>query len=104
MPSFTAPPFSPQLSGARTNNRGNEMSRNSFGGVNIVVNQIAGGKRWSPLIATCLSIIPGLGQLYKGQLFRGLIWFVAVLAGYALIVPGLVLHLCCAFNAATSEP
>jgi len=46
--------------------------------VNVVVNQQTNvgtvGRRWSPLLAMFLSfIIPGLGQLYKGQLITGLL-------------------------------
>ena len=63
-------------------------------------------KRFSPLVAALLSfIIPGLGQLYKGQPINGLVWFVAVIIGYiAFIVPGLVLHLCCVAGAAMGNP
>ena len=76
-----------------------------FGSVNVIVNQgTSGSKRWSPFIAMCLSIVPGLGQLYKGQLLRGLLWFLATAIGYSLIIPGPILHVICAFNAATSEP
>ena len=50
-------------------------------------------------------LIPGLGQLYKGQLINGFIWFVVVIIGYiALIVPGLILHLCCIGGAGMGDP
>lgn len=46
-------------------------------------------------------LIPGLGQMVKGQPLNGLAWFVLTLAGYvAFIVPGLVLHVCCIIGAA----
>ncbi len=63
-------------------------------------------KQWSPLVAAILSfVIPGLGQLYKGQIINGAVWFVVVIIGYvAFIVPGLVLHLCCIIGAATGNP
>lgn len=63
-------------------------------------------KRWSPVVAFLLSFfIPGLGQLYKGQIMNGLVWFVVVAIGYvAFIVPGLVLHLCCVLGAAMGDP
>lgn len=59
---------------------------------------------WNPGIAVLLSlVIPGLGQVYKGQIGRGILWFFAVLIGYvALIVPGIILHIWCMVNAATS--
>jgi len=78
--------------------------------VNVVVNQQTnigvGHKRWSPLLAAILSfIIPGLGQLYKGQLLNGLVWFIFVIAGYiCFIVPGLVLPLCCIIGAGMGNP
>lgn len=72
-----------------------------------VVNAGAGAhKRWSPIVALFLSLlIPGLGQLYKGQLLNGVVWFIAVIAGYVfLIVPGIVLHICCMIGAASGDP
>lgn len=56
-------------------------------------------------IAAVLSfIVPGLGQLYKGQIGRGLLWFFLTIIGYAaLVVPGLILHLCCIINAASTD-
>lgn len=77
--------------------------------VNVVVNQVVGmghGPRWSRGVAVILSlIIPGLGQMYKGQVINGLAWLVITLVGYAaLIVPGLILHLCCVIGAASGDP
>lgn len=48
----------------------------------------------SPGIAAVLSVlIPGLGQVYNGNLFSGALWFVAVGFGYwAILVPGFILH------------
>jgi TM2 domain-containing membrane protein YozV len=59
----------------------------------------------SPGIAAVLSVlIPGLGQVYNGNLVTGAIWFVAVSFGYwAILVPGLLLHglsVWCAFRGA----
>jgi predicted RNA-binding Zn-ribbon protein involved in translation (DUF1610 family) len=75
---------------------------------NVNTNVIGGGpvKRWSPVVALLLSLfIPGLGQLYKGQLINGVVWFIVVVVGYVfLIVPGLILHLCCCLGAATGDP
>lgn len=60
-------------------------------------------KEWSPGIAAVLSlIIPGAGQMYKGQISTGLTWLLFVVIGYMLfVVPGLILHLICIFRAAT---
>jgi len=60
---------------------------------------------WSPGVAAVMSlIIPGLGQMYKGQIINGLFWLVVVLVGYMiLIVPGLILHLFCILGAASGD-
>jgi len=48
----------------------------------------------SPLLAAILTIfLPGSGHLYAGRVGAGILWFLVVSAGYALILPGLVLHL-----------
>lgn len=57
-------------------------------------------------IAAILSlVIPGAGQMYKGKVGAGIIWLLVVVVGYAaLIVPGLILHLVCILNAASTTP
>jgi hypothetical protein len=57
-------------------------------------------------VAAVLSVlIPGLGQVYKGQILNGLLWFIVAVIGYTmLIVPGLVVHLCCVIGAASGDP
>jgi len=62
--------------------------------------------RWSPGVAAVLSlIIPGTGQLYKGQILNGFAWFLCVGVGYLLFfVPGVFLHLCCILGAASGDP
>lgn len=52
-------------------------------------------------VAAVLSFfIPGLGQIYKGQIISGLVWLVIVPVGYlAFIVPGLLLHVLCVIGA-----
>ena len=72
----------------------------------IVVNQQPSGPRWSPGIAAVLSlVIPGAGQMYKGQIGGGLGWLIGVIIGYCVfIVPGIVLHLCCIIAAASGNP
>lgn len=61
---------------------------------------------WSPGVAAVLSlVIPGAGQMYKGQIFNGLLWLVFVVIGYLLfIIPGLILHLLCILGAASGKP
>lgn len=58
-----------------------------------------------PGLAGVLSFVfPGAGQLYRGKVGAGIGWFFAVLVGYMmLIVPGLVLHGACVYNAAKSD-
>lgn len=63
-------------------------------------------RKWSPGVAALLSVLlPGLGQMYKGQLVNGLAWLILTAVGYVcLIVPGVVLHLCCVLGAAMGDP
>lgn len=62
--------------------------------------------KWNRGIAAVLSlVIPGAGQMYKGQIFNGLLWLIFVALGYfALVIPGLVLHLFCIIGAASGDP
>ncbi|MBV8772534.1 MAG: zinc ribbon domain-containing protein [Deltaproteobacteria bacterium] len=56
---------------------------------------------WRPLWAVFLSVIPGLGQLYKGQPARGLLWFIFVVVFLLYATPiGVLLWMICAGNAA----
>jgi TM2 domain-containing membrane protein YozV len=68
--------------------------------------QAAAPRLWSPGIAAVLSlVIPGAGQMYKGNVGTGIVWLIAVVVGYFLfIVPGLCLHLICIINAARGNP
>lgn len=73
----------------------------------VIVNVAGHGPpRWSGGTAAVLSlIIPGLGQMYKGQVINGLVWLVAVVIGYfCLIIPGIVLHILCVIGAASGDP
>lgn len=57
----------------------------------------------SPTLAVVLSLfVPGAGHLYAGRVLAGLLWFLVVSAGYALILPGLVLHLFSMVSAASA--
>jgi hypothetical protein len=55
---------------------------------------------FNPIVAFVLSVIPGLGQIYKGRVIRGVVWFCAVILAYALGPLGPILHFVCALNAA----
>ena len=71
----------------------------------VVINQPP-VQRWSPGLAAVLSFfLPGLGQLYKGQIINGIVWFFMVMCGYAaLILPGVVLHFFCVLGALSGNP
>jgi TM2 domain-containing membrane protein YozV len=50
-------------------------------------------------------VIPGLGQICKGQPINGIAWFIVVAVGYGLFcVPGLILHICCILAAGGQFP
>jgi hypothetical protein len=74
----------------------------------VIVNTSVSGaiRRWNRAVAMLLSLIlPGLGQIYKGQFLNGVIWFVVVGGGYcALLAPGIVLHCCCVLGAGMGDP
>jgi len=60
---------------------------------------------WRPWVALLLSVVPGLGHFYKGQVGRGIAWFVVIIVMYWSPNEwafGFVLHVICAFNAALS--
>lgn len=74
--------------------------------VPMVANQSASGtqKTWNPGVAAVLSlIIPGAGQLYKGEIAHGIIYFIFVPLGYLLCIPGLILHIFCIVRAASKD-
>jgi TM2 domain-containing membrane protein YozV len=59
----------------------------------------------SPGVAAVLSFFfPGVGQIYRGKLLKGIFWLIAVVLGYIMFVfPGIVLHIICIYNAYESE-
>lgn len=62
-------------------------------------------RRFSSILAGVLSlVIPGLGQLYKGQFLRAVVWFCSVSVTYWLLwwllFPGIILHALCVLGAA----
>ena len=55
----------------------------------------------SPAVAAVLSaVVPGAGHVYTGHVAAALLWFMVVGIGYALVLPGLLLHLWCMVSAA----
>lgn len=57
----------------------------------------------SPMLAAVLAgILPGAGHLYAGRVAAAVMWFFVVSLGYALILPGLILHLFCMASAASA--
>jgi TM2 domain-containing membrane protein YozV len=62
--------------------------------------------KWNAGIAMLLSFfIPGLGQVYKGQVFSGIFWFVATAIGYLFfVIPGICLHLMAFLGAGLGDP
>ncbi len=61
------------------------------------------GRPASPGLAALLSLfVPGAGQLYAGRMVAAILWFLVVSAGYALILPGLILHMFAIISAAGS--
>ncbi len=56
--------------------------------------------KWNPWVAAGLSLVPGLGQFYKGQWLYAVLWFVGVMIAYTAGPLGVVLHLLCIVNAA----
>ena len=63
-------------------------------------------QKWSPGIAALISfIIPGGGQMYKGEVGMGIFWFTIVIIGYCmLLLPGIILHIICVVTAAQGDP
>jgi TM2 domain-containing membrane protein YozV len=58
---------------------------------------------FNPIVAAALSLIPGLGHLYRGRFGRGVLWFFGVTLAYTMgPTLGLLIHLICAANAALS--
>jgi TM2 domain-containing membrane protein YozV len=62
--------------------------------------------QWNKGVAAVLSlVIPGAGQMYKGEVGAGLAWLFFTILGYlAYILPGIILHLICIGSAASGDP
>ena len=68
--------------------------------------RVAPQRTWNPGTAAVLSFfIPGLGQLYKGQILDGFLYFVCTAIGtLAFIVPGALIWLWGIHNAYSFDP
>jgi len=55
----------------------------------------------NPGTAAVLSLfIPGAGQMYRGKIGAGLSWLIFTVLAYTILLPlGLVIHICCIYNA-----
>ena len=50
-----------------------------------------------------LRIVPGVGHIYRGRPFKGIMWFFFVSIAYGMGPPfGILIHMICAANAAFS--
>jgi len=89
-----------------TNHQPEHVAPGSTGNGSVVVINQPPVQRSSPGLAAVLSFfVPGLGQLYKGQILGGILWFLLVGLGYlALILPGLVLHVFCILGVLSGNP
>jgi hypothetical protein len=59
---------------------------------------------FNPTIALVLSIVPGVGHIYRGKPFKGILWFFGVSLAYGASPPfGILIHVICAANAAFSD-
>jgi hypothetical protein len=108
VPPISPPPPVPVWPAGGTSATGPRMVPAEYygAGEHVTVINHAPVRRWSPGVAAVLSFcVPGLGQLYKGQIINGIVWFFAVGLGYAaLILPGLLLHFFCIVGAASGNP
>ena len=70
--------------------------------------------KWNPGIAAVLSlVIPGAGQMYKGQIFDGFVWLFLVPFTYGFgcgvnfllgLIAGIVMHISCVVFASKGNP
>jgi TM2 domain-containing membrane protein YozV len=103
-----AQPSQPQIviNNANTNTVQSHSHSGAAAAATVAVGGYRARKRFSPVVAFLLSLlIHGLGQLYTGRMLAGLIWFILTAIGYVcFIIPGIVLHICCAISAGMTNP
>jgi TM2 domain-containing membrane protein YozV len=58
---------------------------------------------FNPIFALVLSIVPGVGHIYRGKPFKGIMWFFGVMLAWTMgPMMGIPIHFICAANAAFS--
>lgn len=74
--------------------------------MNPTANQTPAARLWNPGVAAVLGlVIPGAGQIYKGQIIGGLVLLFATMIGYFLLIfPGVILHILSIITAASGNP
>lgn len=59
---------------------------------------------FNPVLALVLSIVPGVGHIYRGRIGKAFLWFFGVSFAYTIAPPlGVFIHIVCAANAAFSD-
>ena len=59
---------------------------------------------FNPVLALIFSIVPGVGHIYRGKPFKGIMWFFFVSIAYGMGPAfGILIHIICAANAAFSD-
>jgi TM2 domain-containing membrane protein YozV len=71
----------------------------------IIIQQAPPQRRWRKGTAGLLSlVIPGAGQIYKGQPINGLVWLAFTVFMYGFLIPvGLLAHLFCIVGASSGD-
>ena len=80
--------------------------KHSLGAQQQSLSEIDKQDKWNAGTAAFLSfLIPGWGQMYKGQKIAGIVWLAITVAGYFfMIIPGLFIHIICMLEAAYAKP
>ena len=59
---------------------------------------------WNGAAAVLSFLVPGLGQIFKGHVGRGLMLFIFTLIGYAIfILPGIIIHVLTVLDAGSEK-
>ena len=67
---------------------------------NELMKQLIQNSKRGGVVGGLLSFLcPGLGQLCNGKILSAALWFIFVVLGYFLIIPGIILHILCIVHA-----